>query len=196
MTNDPELIKAEIEVTRAELSRDVDTLAETVRPGNVVRRQKDKVASAVFGAKEAVMGTASEAQEASGDALESAGDAISSAPRIARQRTRGNPLAAGLVALGVGWLAGSILPTSRAERQMADTLKDQAQPLVQEVTDMAKETAQNLQEPAKEALEQVKATGAEAVEALKEEGSSAAADVADRAQEGARNVKESAQSGY
>lgn len=37
MTNDPELIKAEIEVTRAELSRDVDTLAETARPGNVVR---------------------------------------------------------------------------------------------------------------------------------------------------------------
>lgn len=142
------------------------------------------------------MGTASQAQEASADALESAGDTISSAPRIARQRTQGNPLAAGLVALGVGWLAGSILPASRAERQIADTLKDQAQPLVQEVTDMAKDTAQNLQEPTQEVIEQLKATGAEAVETVKEEGSSTAADVADRAQEGARNVKQSAQSGH
>ena len=58
MTNDPEQIKADIEVTRAELSRDVDALAETVRPANVVQRQKDKVTSKVFGAKDSVMGGA------------------------------------------------------------------------------------------------------------------------------------------
>src|SRR6188508_1581348 len=101
MTNDPEQIKADIEATRAELSRDVDALAETVRPANVVQRQKDKVTTKVFGAKDAVMGSASNvkesvmggagsAQSASGNALHSTGDAISSAPQAARQQTQGN----------------------------------------------------------------------------------------------------------
>ena len=56
MTNDPDQIKADIEVTRADLSRNVDALAETVRPANVVQRQKDKVTTKVFGAKDSVMG--------------------------------------------------------------------------------------------------------------------------------------------
>ena len=33
MTNDAEQIKSDIEATRAELSRDVDALAQSVRPG-------------------------------------------------------------------------------------------------------------------------------------------------------------------
>ena len=191
MTNDPEQIRAEIDQTRADLSRNVDALTETVRPGNVVRRQRDKVGSALAGAKDSVMGSAGQAQSASGGAVQSAGDTISSAPRAARRQTQGNPLAAGLIALGAGWLLGSILPASRAERQAADTLKEKAAPLAQEVSDMAKESAQNLQEPAKEAVAQVKSTGADAVETVKSEGADSASRVADTAKEGAQTVKES-----
>ena len=204
MTNDPEQIKADIEVTRAELSRDVDALAETVRPANVVQRQKDKVTSKVFGAKDSVMGsaagakdsvmgTAGSAQSSTGDALHATGDAISSAPQTARQQAQGNPLAAGLIALGVGWLVGSLLPATRAERQAADTLKEKAAPLAHEVADMAKESAQNLQEPAKQAVEEVKSTGTEAVETVKAEGTSTAADVKDSAKDSAQSVKRSQQ---
>jgi gas vesicle protein len=210
MTNDPDQIKADIEATRAELSRDVDALAETVRPANVVQRQKDKVTSKVFGAKDAVIGTAAEAkdslmgsasqaQSSSGDALHSTGETISSAPQMARQRAQGNPLAAGLIALGVGWLVGSLLPATRAERQAADTLKDKAAPLAQEVTDKAKEVAreaaQDLQEPAQQAVQEVKSAGSEAVETVKSEATSTASDVTDTAKEGAQNVKQSRQNG-
>ena len=213
MTNNPEQIKADIEATRAELSRDVDALAETVRPANVARRQKNKARSAVFGAKDkaraavfgakdkassaafsakdTVMGSASQVQSASGDALQSTGEAISSAPPMARQAAQGNPLAAGLIALGVGWLAGSLLPATRAERQAAGALKEKATPLVQEVSDLTKETAESLQGPAKEAVAQVKSKGADAVQTVKEEGSATAADVADTAREGAQNVQQS-----
>ena len=202
MTNDPDQIKADIEATRADLSRNVDALAETVRPANVVQRQKDKVTTKVFGAKDrgaarrpkdSVMGTAASAQSSTGDALHTTGDAISSAPHAARQQTQGNPLAAGLIALGVGWLVGSLLPASRVERQAADTLKEKAAPLAHEVTEMAKESAQNLQEPARQAVEEVKSTGTEAVETVKAEGTSTAADVKDSATESAQNVKQSQQ---
>ena len=193
MTNDPDQIKADIEATRADLSRNVDALAETVRPANVVQRQKDKVTTKVFGAKDSVMGTAASAQSSTGDALHTTSDAISSAPHAARQQTQGNPLAAGLIALGVGWLVGSLLPATRAERQAADALKEKAAPLAHEVADMAKESAQNLQEPAKQAMEEVKSTGTEAVETVKAEGTSTAADVKDSAAEGAQNVKQSQQ---
>jgi len=205
MTSNPEQIKAEIAATRADLSRNVDALAETVRPGNVAARQKDKLtsavfgakdkaSSAVFGAKDAVAGSASQVQSGSGDALQSTGELITSAPRAARQGAQGNPLAAGLIALGVGWLAGSLLPATRVERQAADTLKEKAAPLVQEVSDMAKETAQNLQEPAKEAVAEVKAAGVDAVQVVKEDGSSTASDVVDTAKEGAQNVQQASHS--
>ena len=205
MTSNPEQIKADIEVTRAGLSRNVDALAETVRPGNVAARQKDKVtaavfgvkdkaSSAVFGAKDAVMDSASQVQSASGEALQSTGEVITSAPQAARQGAQGNPLAAGLIALGVGWLAGSLLPATRVERQAADTLKEKAAPLVAEVSDMAKESAQNLQEPAKEAVAEVKAAGVDAVQMVKEEGSSTVSDVVDTAKEGAQNVQQARQS--
>jgi hypothetical protein len=201
MSNDSEQIQAEIEVTRAELSRDVDALAQSVRPGNVARRQRRKVRSAMSRAKDSVMGAkgsvtsrASDAQSATGGALQSTGEAISSAPSAARQRAQGNPMAVGLIALGAGWLAGSLLPASKAERQAVATIKEKAGVVTQEVSGIAKETAQNLQEPAKEALDQVKSTGVDAVGTVKEETRSTGADVAGSAKEGAQNVKQSSQS--
>jgi hypothetical protein len=213
MTNNPDQIKAEIEITRAELSRDVDALAESVRPGNVARRQKNKVTAAVSGAKDAVinrknsmMGSAGQAQSGSGgvlhstseslsSTLSSTGETISSTPQMAKERAQGNPLAAGLIAMGAGWLVGSILPATRTERQAVGTLKERvASPLAQEVSGIAKESAQNLQQPAKEAVEQVKSKGIDAVETVKEEGTSTASDVAGTAKEGAQNVKQSSQS--
>ncbi len=152
MTNDPDQMRANIEATRGDLSRNVDALTESVRPGNVARRQKDKVNSAVSGAKDAVMGHAGSVQSTGSDALQATGDAISSAPDKVQQSAQGNPLAAGLIAVGVGWLVGSLLPASRPERQAAATLKDKAAPLAQQVSNVAKDTAQNLQQPAKEAL--------------------------------------------
>ena len=198
MSSNPEQIKADIEVTRAGLSRNVDALAETIRPGNVAARQKDKVTaavfgvtdkatSAVFGAKDAVVDTVDQVQS-------STGEAMSAAPDAARRGARGNPLAAGLIAVGVGWLAGSLLPATRVERQAADTLKEKAAPLVQEVSDMARQSAQNLQEPAKEAVTEVKTAGVEAVQTVKEEGSSTLSDVTETAKEGAANVQQASAS--
>lgn len=120
MTNDPDQMRANIEATRGDLSRNVDALTESVRPGNVARRQKDKVNSAVSGAKDAVMGHAGSVQSTGSDALQATGDAISSAPNKVQQSAQGNPLAAGLIAVGVGWVAVAGQPAGAAGRSHAE----------------------------------------------------------------------------
>ena len=50
----------------------------------------------------------------------------STAATAARRQTQGNPLAAGLIAFGVGWLVSSLLPDSQKERELAHQLKDRA----------------------------------------------------------------------
>lgn len=157
-------------------------------------RAKDTVMGATGSVKETVVGRAADAQSTAGGALESTGEAFSSAPSTAHQRAQGNPMAVGLIALGAGWLAGSLLPASKVERQAVDTLKVKAGVLTQEVSGIAKETAQNLQEPAKEALDQVRSTGMDAVETVKEETRSTGSDVAGTAKEGVQNVRQSSQS--
>ena len=54
--NDPEVLRAEIARTRAELSDNVDTLTDTANPKNIAHRQADKVKSAARGVREHLMG--------------------------------------------------------------------------------------------------------------------------------------------
>jgi hypothetical protein len=94
---------------------------------------------------------------------------VTAAPDTVKAQTAGNPIAAGLIALGVGWLAGSLLPASSAERQAATQVKQSAAPLV---TDTAKEVADHLKEPAQEAVESVKETASDAAATVKQESKS------------------------
>ncbi len=188
MSQDPDQIRAEIEDTRARLSSDVDTLADTVNPRNVARRQVGRVGSALSSARDTVMGTAHDAGSGAassvgsasssvGSAASSVGGAVQSAPDAARRQARGNPLAAGLVAFGLGALVASLLPATEQEARAAATVKEKVEPLKDEVSDLAKGAAENLKQPAQEAVEQVKQTATEAATTVKQEGTSAAQDV-------------------
>lgn len=182
MSTDPDVIRADIERTRANLSDDVNALADEVNPKNVVRRKTQKVTGAFGSMKDTVMGSAAEASEAAGDALNSVGDAATSAPQQVRRRTRGNPLAAGLIAFGVGALVSSLIPATERERSMAADAKDAAQPLVEEAKQVAQDTAHELKVPAQEAVDSVKQRTSEAVATVQDEGQSAAGDIRDAAQ--------------
>src|SRR3712207_2987082 len=61
ISNDPEVLRAEIEQTQARLSQDVNALGEAVTPRNIARRQADKAKGAAVGLKDKVMGTAEDA---------------------------------------------------------------------------------------------------------------------------------------
>lgn len=212
MTKDADQIREEIRATRGELSSDVNALAESVKPGNVVRRRVDKVRGAAVSTKERVMGAApdigsaresvgsaresvaartSDAASTVSDAASSAGDAVASSPELVRNKTQGNPLAAGIIAFGAGWLIASLIPTTERERQTATALKDNAEPLKQEVASAARQVGENLREPAQQAVDSVRDTASEAVENTKQEGASAAQQVKGDAQGAAGTVKES-----
>jgi len=218
MSENPDVIRADIEATRARLGTNVDAVADKVTPSNIVHRQTDKVKDAVTGVKEKIMGAAdtattkvhdktstgaghtTNAMHSAGDSLHQASDtvsaklsdagqAVSAAPDQVKAKTAGNPLAAGLIAFGAGMLVSSLIPASQKEREAADQLKTAAQPLAAQVTDAAKTMAQDLKEPAQEAMENVKATATDAAQNVKTEGQTAATDVKDRAANAKDNVQ-------
>lgn len=193
-SNDPDALRTEIDQTRANLSQNVNALGEAVAPSTIARRQKDKVVGAATGVKDKVMGSAQDTAGSVGGTASgvagSIGDTASDVPLQARRKTQGNPLAAGMIALGAGWLLGSLLPASEKERQAAQAVKEQAQPLVEEGKNLGKEAAQNLKEPAQQAAESVRSTAQEAAETVKAEGQQHAAEVKQSTQESQERVQE------
>lgn len=175
--SDPSEIRSDIERTRRELGQDVDALADKVNPAKMAHRQTDKVRRAVGRVTDRVMGTASDVAESAHDAMDTAGEAVAEAPHRVASATKGNPIAAGLIAFGVGWLLSSLVPSSKPERDMAEKAKEAAAPLVGEVRDAATESADHLREPAREAVDAVKERAAEAVDTVKAEGGAAASEV-------------------
>src|SRR3954447_807575 len=153
MSQTPEEIRADIEATRGRLGTDVDAVAEKVTPSKIVQRKTEKVKGKFGRAKDRIMGTAEDAKDrvtgTAGDAGHSlqstaqdvghslqstahdVGETVSDVPHQIARRASGNPLAAGLIAFGVGWLVSSLIPPTQAEQQAAGALKDKAQPLVE-----------------------------------------------------------------
>ncbi|QYF73415.1 DUF3618 domain-containing protein [Cryobacterium sp. PAMC25264] len=176
-SEDPEVLRAQIENTRRELGADVDALADKVTPGKIMQRQTDKVTGALGSMRDRVMGSASDA----GSSLSGTADDASGAVRNVAEQAKGNPLAVGLIAFGVGWLASSLIPASTAEKRIGRNVKEAAEPLVHEVTDAAKEVGENLKQPLADAADSVKGTATDAAGTVKAETTSSADDVKNEA---------------
>lgn len=185
MSENPDVIRADIEATRDRLGTNVDALADKVTPSHIVQRQTDKVKEAVFGVKDKVMGAA----DHSDSSLENASSALGDAPAQVKSKTQGNPLAAGLIAFGAGLLVSSLIPASQQEREAVDALKTAAEPLTAELSDAAKEMAEGLRDPAQEAMDHLKATATEGVVNVKGESQDAADEVKETAVEAKDNVQ-------
>ena len=204
-SNDPDEIRADIERTRAALSNDVDELAETVKPQNVARRQVDKVKEAASSVKERVMGSdddysdstvgtvadkADAAREAVSEKASEARDAVGRAPATVKRKAQGNPLAAGVIAFGLGMLVSSLIPSTEKERRAVSQLQENLEPVKEKASEVAREMAGNLKEPAQEAAQSVKTAATEGAENIKQEGAAAGAEVKDQAQASKETVQE------
>lgn len=209
--NDPEVLRAEIARTRAELSDNVDTLTETANPRNIADRQVDKVKSAARGVREHLMGApddptdagtlgeragavkdrASGALGSAQDGASNALDSVNDAPRQVQRKTRGNPLAAGLIAFGIGYLISGAIPATQREQEVASRLQDKAAPLTDKVREAAGDVADRLREPAQEAVASIKETATDAVANVKDQGATAKDEVQNQVQDSATTVKDS-----
>jgi gas vesicle protein len=186
----PEQIRAEIDATRAELSSDVDALTDKVTPSKIAHRQTEKVKGKLTSVKESIMGVASDAKDNVSSGISSGagsiGDAasnIADAPHKVAEKARGNALAVGLIAFGVGALVSSLIPASEKEKAAASSIKDAAEPLVEQVTDAAKEVASHLKEPAQDAAAAVKEQAVDSVDTVKSEAGSAGSELKDQAKD-------------
>ena len=121
-------------------------------------------------------------------------DTVADTPRQVRNKARGNPLAAGLIAFGVGYLISSAIPSSEKEQRAASELQEKAAPLTDKVGEAAGEIAGRLQEPAQEAAASVKAAATDAVDSVKEQGATAKDDVQSQVQDSTTTVKDNASS--
>lgn len=192
MSNNPDEIRADIDRTRNEIGRDVDALAEKVDPAKALDRQTDKIRDRVQGFQESIMGSPDYGDDESTlqDAREQVGHLAQSAPEQVKKRTRGNPLAAGLIALGAGWLVGSMVPASKPEQDAAAAVKDKAEPLVEEAKSAAQEMGENLKPQAQEAAQSLQESGRTGMEHVREEGQHRVSDLKDDTQQAAQNVRD------
>lgn len=210
--SNPEEIRRDIEHTRAELSDNVNALEDRSKPGNIARSQVDKVKAGANDLKERVFGSPEDPSDSgtvgevgdrvsgavgdmgdrASDVVHDARDAVSQAPQEVRRRTRGNPVAAGLIAAGVGALIGGLLPASRIEQDAAQRLKDAAEPVAEEVKGMVKDAQEHLQPKAQEALDEVKHTAQDATESVKQDVEGAKEAVAGQAKESGEHVRDEA----
>jgi len=211
MTSDPDQIRGDIERTQLNLSADVDALTDKVSPPRIVERRVQRTRSAMTSFKDRIMGSTSERTSNLSDSVSSsassardsvtgvassAADVAGSAPDLARQRTRGNPLAAGLIAFGAGWLVASLLPATEPEQQLAAQVKDVAaekgRPVAQQLQQAGQEAAQDLRESAQQRAQSVKETAADAASTVRDDAQSRASDVTDHAQEARGRVTDQA----
>ena len=223
MSTDPDQIRSEIDQTQRELSADVDALTEKISPQRIVERRVRRSRTAMTNVKDKIMGSTSDAYQTAGsatsgvgdrvgarasaardtvagtassavDAASSAVDTVRSAPDTARRGTQGNPLAAGLIAFGAGWLLSALLPASEPEQRVASQVKDfateQGRPMAEQLGQAGQQAAHELKESAQQRAEAVRETAADAASTVTGEAQSAASDVTDQAQQAAGQVRD------
>lgn len=133
-------------------------------------------------------------QETAGGTAGALGEQARNAGPAVKQRAESNPMAAGLVALGAGFLVAALLPPSERERQAAQRVQSQLEPFKQQATEVGKQMAGELQQVAQQGLEEVKGQATSAVEQVKQETSSSAEQVKEEAQSATTTLKRQARS--
>ena len=220
MSTDPDQIRSEIDQTQRELSADVDALTEKLSPQRMVERRVRRSRTAMTNVKDRIMGSTSDAYQTAGSTASGVGESVSarasaardtvagtassavdtvrSAPDTARRSTQGNPLAAGLIAFGAGWLLSALLPASEPEQQVASQVKDfaveQGRPVAEQLGQAGQQAAQELKESAQQRAETVKETATDAASTVTGEAQLAASDVSGQAQQSAGRVREKGRS--
>lgn len=169
----------EIDATRGRMDRTLDDIGDRAGPG----RLKQRMRGAVENTRDTIMGTAGDARDSVGSTAGDAADAV-------RERSQGNPLAAGLVAFGAGLLAGSILPESRTENRLAREVQTKAQgPVRDQLQHSAEEVGDRVGERAGEAKDRVVGEGRAAKDEVVGDAQQRADDVKEHARGAAEDVK-------
>ena len=200
-----EELRMEIDQQRTDLTRDFEMVGDKVSPSRIVERRTEAAKGKLRSVRDAVMGTADDAtsaassrmgsmrDSASGVAGQVAGAASHTEDQIA-QGTRGNPLAAGLVAFGFGLLVATVIPESRRERELARKVQPQLEQAAHAAVDAGHDMAETLAPAVQDAGSQLGQVAKEAADGLGQTVKEHASDAAETAKGDAQDVKDRASS--
>jgi Protein of unknown function (DUF3618) len=158
--------------------------------GDKASSAKEAAADKAYAAKDAVADRAYAAKDTVSDKASDAREAVRQAPSRMKRRAQGNPLAAGVIAFGLGMLVSSLIPSTEKEREAVSQLQENLEPVKEKASEVARDIGEGLKPAAQDAAESVKTTAQEGVESVKQEGQSAAADVKDQAQASKETVRQ------
>lgn len=198
-------LRAELEDRREALGHDLVAIGDRVSPGRMVQRRRAAIGQSFGRARQRVMGTADSARASVGSAGSSVGSSVGGAassvagtvkevPHMIEERTEGAPLAAGMVAFGLGFLASSLLPASRTEERAAARLQPALESAAGEFGTAGQQVAHDLADEAKSAAQDLKATAQDAAQGIKDEATQAAQARTEDAKAAADEVKQTASS--
>jgi gas vesicle protein len=166
MGKDPSEIRADIEQTRARVGDEVDALSYKTdvgaRVGDYVDDKKEAVKSTVTSVTDKVTGVVPDRRQLS----------------TVKDTAERNPLGLAIGGAAVGFLAGLLIPATRAEDERMGEMSDR-------VVDAAKETAG-------EAVERGREVAATAADAAKDSGREQGQELASSLQDRAQGASESA----
>ena len=191
---DPDQQRREIAATREDMGRTMAEIEDRVSPSRIKERQSARMRSKWTRMRESVMGTSEEAKSRTSAKAHEAQERMQEAPERVEAMTRGNPMAAGLIALGFGALAGSLLPASRPEQEMASELRDEFEaPVRQGLQRTGHEMQDQLKEQAKETVKEhameVMSDTKESAKRTQEEAKTSAQEVGSEAKDAGQSVR-------
>lgn len=167
MGQDPRQIRREIEETRARMSETVDAIGYRTdvkaRARDTVIQRKDAVMNKASGMVNRVVGAMPDVPSPSDLSMPEFVPDGQQVKRVARQgvsTAQANPLGLGVASIAVGFLAGMLLPATRAEDNrlgdLSDDLKQHARDAGHEAVDRGKTV---VQEAAQQVSETVQESG-------------------------------------
>ncbi len=202
----PKLVK---ERAMDKVNERLDAVNDRVNPARIVRRRRARMRASLRNVRESVMGPvdgvdvsraagsvrggAQRASRRVGEAAGSLASGASSAPDVVRSRAQGNPLLAGLVAFGGGLIAASALPPTDSERQAAERILEELEPLKEQAVGVGKSVAGELQQSAQSRAERVKQRAASGAERVRSDAQQSGQEVKGRGQGAAKKVQKRAQ---
>jgi ElaB/YqjD/DUF883 family membrane-anchored ribosome-binding protein len=192
MAEEPDRLRHNIEGTRSSLTRDVDLLAQKASPRQAARRRWTAARERVMGSSDSagaagtVKDKTSRLGDVASDKAQDAADAVRSAPQAVARQTQGNPIAAGVIAFGVGLLAATLIPVTEMEQQAGQQLRDNSGDLTDRIKDAAGDVGSDLKDDAQEAVSQLKDTVQDAAQNTRNQAQSSAQDAAQQTRQAAQ----------
>jgi ElaB/YqjD/DUF883 family membrane-anchored ribosome-binding protein len=122
-------------------------------------------------------------------AVDSVAGNVGNAPRAARQRAQGNPIAAGLLALAGGFFVAALIPPSDREKELTERAKQRLEPLTADAVDAGKSMIGDLRSSAQDRLGSVQEVAGDAVQEVKSQAESSAGRVKGEATGATKTVK-------